>query len=468
MTAEPPWLMPVCGGENKSAAVFRGCRGFFFRCHSTYRAALAAGWATLGPRARLAQTFAADLNVEVEGSIGGGRVAEDGQEGGAIAVHSDTDNDWSPVAARVGVRGGRPNAAFLLGAALVVDIVLSGGWLALPLEVGVLVRVGQGDGSTGVGESGNDHGLGAGIICPAGSDLVGELILDDDTAHTRLAELSAARAAQFEVAVRVAVQATNGLAGGALAGWPLSLLVAVGASIRAEGIGLAGGASNTADDVADGCGAWDIVGNLLNARPAVLVKPGDGNGAVVAGELTAGDLAAGEVGIDTGTSRSRGRLRGGGRGRRGGSGRWRRGGSGRSGPSRGGGRRGRSRRGRRGGGGRGRDGLKELGAHVLGGGGLGRWRRVRRRGFANDHVLAVFKALLGLLGVEKLAGELPNSGGRASDVLGHDVGVTLFDRRGALDMAVVVLVVAVEGGGSASDHGCRQRIRDQTLHGRVS
>lgn len=89
---------------------------------------------------RSTEVVTLDLNVEVELHAGGGTVLEDRKP--LAIVLTDTEVDGSPVTNRLGTI--TPLAALLGAGALGVYIVLSGGDLALPLEVGFAVRASQG------------------------------------------------------------------------------------------------------------------------------------------------------------------------------------------------------------------------------------------------------------------------------------------------------------------------------------
>lgn len=89
---------------------------------------------------RSAEVVSLNLNVEVELHGGGGAVLENRKP--LAIVLTDTKVDRSPVTDRLGAV--TPLAALLGAGALGVDIVLSGGNLALPFEVFVAVGASQG------------------------------------------------------------------------------------------------------------------------------------------------------------------------------------------------------------------------------------------------------------------------------------------------------------------------------------
>lgn len=87
-----------------------------------------------------AEVVTLDLDAVVELLVGGGAVLEDGQP--LAVVLADTQVDRSPVAD--GLAAITPLATLLDRNTLGVDVVLSGGGLALPLVVGLAVGAGQG------------------------------------------------------------------------------------------------------------------------------------------------------------------------------------------------------------------------------------------------------------------------------------------------------------------------------------
>ena len=110
----------------------------------------------------VAEVVTDKLDLEVEVGAGGGLVLEHGQPDGA-GREADTQVHGGPVADGLGAV--TPLAALLGGNTLVVDVVLSGGDLALPLEVGGTVGAGQ---VKYVHAGGNTYVLG---------DVTGELLL---------------------------------------------------------------------------------------------------------------------------------------------------------------------------------------------------------------------------------------------------------------------------------------------------
>lgn len=118
---------------------------FAIRRDKTYRAARIVGTrlrvetAVLIP-ARSAEVVALELDIEVELRVGGGGVLEDREP--LAVVLADTKVDRGPVAN--GLAAVTPLAALLGRDTLGVDVVLSGSGLALPLEVPLAIRAGQG------------------------------------------------------------------------------------------------------------------------------------------------------------------------------------------------------------------------------------------------------------------------------------------------------------------------------------
>lgn len=256
------------------------------------------------------------LDLEVEVGAGGGLVLEHGQPGGAGRV-ADTKVHGGPVADGLGAV--TPLAALLVGDTLVVDVVLSGGGLTLPLEVGVAVGAGQGMGLTSKSVERNGLGLGTGVVGTANGDLVAELVADVDTASAGNAESVVGRVGEVELAV-LALQTTNRLASSALSGGPLGLLVAGRAGVRAHSAASAGVASDGGHDRAhDLIGQGDVLDTGVTAETQVV----EGDSTVLGGEGATVDLAVGELSIDTSAGAERARAvgtrasRGGGGGGRG-------------------------------------------------------------------------------------------------------------------------------------------------------
>ncbi|KAL2283346.1 hypothetical protein FJTKL_09966 [Diaporthe vaccinii] len=204
----------------------------------TYRAAVAVvrveGVGRVRVCARLADV-AAQLDVEVQGGVAGGRVVEDGQEGRAIVVHAGAQVDTGPVASVLGVRvGAGPLASNVLVQALQVDVVLSRGRSSTPHVRLVLVGVVEVVGGTTLDNVGQDHILLTRVRGLAQGHLVAQLVDDLDVAGALLAELlGAVRAGEVELVVEAAPDTTNGLAGSALGALrPLSHVVALRALLE--------------------------------------------------------------------------------------------------------------------------------------------------------------------------------------------------------------------------------------------
>ena len=265
--------------------------------------------------ALIAETRANNLDLEVEVSVGGGLVLEHGQVGGAISV-ADTEVHGSPVTGDL--RAGAPLATLLGGNTLVVDVVLSGGRLALPVEVGGAVGAGQFVGTTCGGGKRNGLRLSTGVISTANSNIAAQLVADVDVTSTLDTErFTKLGVGEVELAT-LTLETTNGLAGGSLGRGPLVLLVTGRASVRAHatvGAALAGnGGNNVADKLVNDA-------NVLNTGPTTQAKVVKGDGTVGGGEVGTVDLSIGEVGINaSGTGASGGRGDGGGARGRAGSG----------------------------------------------------------------------------------------------------------------------------------------------------
>lgn len=389
---------------------------------NTYRATVVAR-VDAGLERACTRNVASDLNVKVEDCRASGKVGEHGNESLAGQALANTDVCGSPIASRVGVLVALPDAGILNGNALVVDIVLSGGRLALPEVVGAGVWVGQGVGLSGVGVKRDDHVLIAGIVSTADGGVASELVADKDTTSTLLAKLRVFGTSKLEEAIGIAPKAADGLAGSTLLVLrPLSLLVARRASIGAHHLLLAG-AVDGRDDVVDR-DVLDPLAKFGESGPAVGFAPGNLDGTIGGGDLTARNLAAGEVGIDTSTGADRLGLRLDRRDRRLA------------------GRRGRLGLGSAGGGGSSGGALLEELTTALGRSDGGRHsgrRRVQRRlRRSDDNIVAALDTLLGLLGRKILP--IKNV---LNDNFGDDLG---DDNLLALLNLIVLLGMAMEMG----------------------
>jgi len=272
----------------------------------TYSATAVATDGTLGViegtilvTALIAEVVTDKLNVEIE-SLGGGRgVGENGQELSGAGV-ADTQVDGSPVTD--GLRAIAPLATLLNGHTLGVDVVLGGGGLALPVEVGVTVGTGQVVGVTGGGGERDGLRLGTGVVSTANGNIVGHLVLDVDTANSRNAELLVLLVGKVELAV-LALKATNGLTGGSLGVGPLGLLVTGRASVRAHGTVVALIASDGGHDI-----AYQIIdeSDVLDTGETTKAKVVESDGAVFGGECTTVKLSIGEVSGEAGGTRAAG------------------------------------------------------------------------------------------------------------------------------------------------------------------
>jgi hypothetical protein len=265
----------------------------------TYSAAAVAADSTVGViegtvlvTALIAQVVTDELNVEVELLVGGGGVGEDGKELSRAGV-ANTEVEGSPVTD--GLAAIAPLATLLSGNTLGVDVVLSGGGLALPVEVGVAVRAGQGVGGTGGGRQRNCLGLGTGVVSTADGDIVGHLVLYVDTANTLNAKLLVGRVGAVELAT-LTLQTTDGLASASLGSGPLGLLVTSGTGVRAHGTAVALITGNSSDNVTD-----QVVnqGHVLDTGVATQTEVVEGNGTIFGGEGTTVDLSIGEFGGET-------------------------------------------------------------------------------------------------------------------------------------------------------------------------
>lgn len=99
--------------------------------------------------ARATKVVTLDLGAEIELGVGGRAVLEEREP--LAVVLANTHVHRSPVTDRLAAV--TPLAALLDGGTLGVDVVLGRGDLALPLEVGLAVRAGQGlNGGVGKGQ----------------------------------------------------------------------------------------------------------------------------------------------------------------------------------------------------------------------------------------------------------------------------------------------------------------------------
>jgi hypothetical protein len=249
--------------------------------------------------ALIAEVVTDKLDVEIERLVGGRGVGEDGQELSGASV-TDTQVDGSPVTDGLGAIA--PLATLLGGHTLGVNVVLGGGGLALPVEVGVTVGTGQVVSVTGGSVERNGLRLGTGVVSTANSNISGHLVLDVNTANTRNAKLLVVLVGEVELAV-LALKTTNGLAGGSLGGGPLGLLVTRGTGVRAHGTVVALITSNSGNDVAD-----EIIdeSNVLDARVTTEAKVVEGNSTVLGGEVTTVNLSIREISGETSGTRAAG------------------------------------------------------------------------------------------------------------------------------------------------------------------
>lgn len=265
--------------------------------------------------ALVAQTRANNLDLEVEVSVGGGLVLEHGQIGGAIGV-ADTEVHGRPVTGDL--RAGAPLATLLGRDTLVVDVVLSGGRLALPVEVSGAVGAGQFVGTTSGGGKRNGLRLSTGVISTANSNIAAQLVADVDVTSTLDTEgVTKLGVGEVQLAT-LTLETTNRLAGGALGRGPLVLLVTGRAGVRAHasvGAALArNGGDNVANKLVDDA-------HVLDTGPTSEAEVVEGDGTVAGGEVGTVDLSIGEVGVNaSGTGASGGRGDGGGAGGGAGSG----------------------------------------------------------------------------------------------------------------------------------------------------
>lgn len=211
-----------------------------------------------------------------------------------------------------------------------INVVLSRGGQVVPDVVLASIRVGEGVGLTWLGVQWDSLALGTWIISSADGNILAEFVGNVNISDARCAEMGLFGSAQFKLSVGVAVQATDGLASGALGGWPLGLLITGGASIGAERVsGTARATSNTGVDQRDGRSARRVVWDLLNTDPVAKTQVRNLNWSVSRGEVGAVNGTAGEFRVDAIAGRgnvggwrgcSGGGGSGGGRGGSGGSG----------------------------------------------------------------------------------------------------------------------------------------------------
>ena len=403
----------------------------------------------------LTADITSNLNVEVELGVAGRQVLEDGDVGDAIGSLANTKNGGSPVTGTVRSNRAVPETSVLGTEALGVDVVLSRCGQAGPVVVVGLAGVGDFNALTGSGNGGDGHALGTRVISSASRDLNAQVILNGNAALTGDAKSLVGVAGKLEVTVAVAVKTTNRLLGSTLGPGPLSLLVTGRAHVGAHGVGSAGLAEDSSDDLADAeAAAENEARDTLNTSVATHAEPISGNGTILGGELTALDLAAGEISVkSSGTARDAVGLSNRRLGlRRSLDGRLRRRGGGLG-----------SRRGRRGRGGRRSLGFDELGSEILASGWLGRRRSVGRGGLSNDDELAILETSLGLLLVEDVVAQLVNGLGSINNNLGDNIGSTLVDLGGFLLGVKVAVVVLVSS--SARGHGDREGVSNGELHG---
>lgn len=230
------------------------------------------------------------------------QILENRQPSGAVTI-SDAQVQRGEVAP--GVRVGAPLAGVVDGDAGGVDVVLGRGVAALPFVVVVGVRAGEVAGGAGLGVDGDGFGFGARVVGAADGDVGGEFVLDDDVdfvgaRHAELVGHAGVREAELAV---LALDAADGLAGGALGGGPLRLLVSSGTGIRAVGtLGAAAaaraGVRGDGLDVGEAATLGERAGGL-DTSPATETHPVDSERTVVRWESVAVDLAIGEVGVET-------------------------------------------------------------------------------------------------------------------------------------------------------------------------
>lgn len=263
---------------------------------------LATAVLAVGVLASATKAIAGDLDSKIQLLARGGQILENRQPGRTVAI-PDTEVQRGEVAPGVGV--GAPLAGVVDGDAGRVDVVLGRGVAALPLVVVVGVRAGEVAGGAGLGVDGDGFGFGARVVGAADGDVGGEFVLDDDVdlvgaGHAEL--VGHAGVGEPELAV-LALDAADGLAGGALGGGPLRLLVSSGAGVGAEGA-LGAAAAARAGVGGDGLDVGEAAtlgerARGLDTGPATETHPVDSERAVVGRESVAVKLAIGEVGVET-------------------------------------------------------------------------------------------------------------------------------------------------------------------------
>lgn len=244
--------------------------------------------------ALIAEVVTLKLNVKVESLVGGRGVGEDGEELAGLGV-ADTKVDGSPVTDVTAAV--TPLATLLSRHTLGVDVVLSGGDLALPEEVFVTIGASELVDPTGGGGERNGLGLGTGVISTANGNAFGHLVLNVDTTNTRNAKLLVVRVGEVELAVGLTLKTTNGLASATLGGRPLGLLVSRWASVGAHGTVVALIASNSGNNVAN-----HIIEetDVLDTGVTTKTKVVKGDSTILRREVTAVNLSIGEVGSEAG------------------------------------------------------------------------------------------------------------------------------------------------------------------------
>lgn len=271
-----------------------------------------------------AEIVTLNLDVEIQLDLGGGAVLE--QRKPLAIVLANAKVERSPVAD--GDAGGAPLAGLLGGVTLGVDVVLSGGGLALPLEVGLTVWAGQGNdfsidgvkrdclgfGACEGSQSGEVHDIRGEIsaeltrvVGAANSDAVTKGVLYIDTTNARNAKLlRKARVCEVQLAAP-ALKTSNRLAGSALGRRPLRLLIAGRASVGAHSTIRALVTSDSSDDVGD---KLTDDADILDTRPTLQPKVFERNGAVIGWESVAVNFTIGEVRVQTLGAAGRGRASG--------------------------------------------------------------------------------------------------------------------------------------------------------------
>lgn len=249
----------------------------------------------VGVLAGAAHAVTLDLDGEVKLLVRGRGVLEDREPCGTIAV-ADTKVERSEVTPWVG--GGAPLAGLLDRDTGWVDVVLSGGAGSLPLVVVVGRWAGQVGGRAWLSVDWDGLRLGARVVSTANSNVLRELVLDEDgdllsTLHAEA--LGHAWVGEMELAV-LALDTSNRLASRALSGGPLRLLVTRWAGVGAV---VALRARSTRGDSLDvGEATSNLAGAVLDTGPSTKTEPVNSNSAVLRGESRAVDLTIGEVGVN--------------------------------------------------------------------------------------------------------------------------------------------------------------------------